>query len=223
MDQSTKITTSWHANADNWIASIDNAEIESRILATNDAIVNTICSHNIQSIIDIGCGEGWLTRCLQNKGITAFGVDAVSALIENAIEKGGEHYAVASFNDLATGKYTIGNQPGAAVINFALLDKTDSDALLKNINKLIVPGGLVFIQTLHPSAIAQQEPYVSGWKEGSWKGLKRDFQQPYEWYFRTLGEWASLFSEAGLTIRNIEEPLHPQSQSPVSIIFVLKT
>ncbi|MEI3800305.1 MULTISPECIES: class I SAM-dependent methyltransferase [unclassified Chitinophaga] len=222
MDQSTKITASWHANAHNWIASIDNAEIETRILVTNDAIVNTICSHNIQSILDIGCGEGWLTRCLQNKGVVAFGVDAISALIENAIEKGGNHYAVASFNDLATGKYTIGNRPDAAVINFALLDKTDSETLLKNIKKLIVPGGLVFIQTLHPSAIAQQEPYVAGWKEGSWKGLKRDFEQPYEWYFRTLGAWVSLFSEAGLTIRKIEEPLHPQSQSPVSIIFVLK-
>jgi 2-polyprenyl-3-methyl-5-hydroxy-6-metoxy-1,4-benzoquinol methylase len=222
MDQSTKITASWHANANNWIASIDNGEIETRILVTNDAIVNTICAYNIQSILDIGCGEGWLTRSLQTKGIAAFGVDVVSDLVKNAIEKGGNHYAVAGFNDLVTGKYTTGRKTDAVVINFALLDKTDAEVLLKNIKKLMVSGGYVFIQTLHPSAIAQQEPYISGWKEGSWKGLKRDFEQPYEWYFRTLGDWVSLFSEAGLTIRKIEEPLHPQSKSPVSIIFVLQ-
>jgi len=222
MDHSTIIAASWHTNANNWIATIDNAEIETRTLVTNDAIVSTICSCNIQSILDIGCGEGWLTRCLQNKGIKAFGVDVVDALIKNAIEKGGNHYAVASFNDLATGKYIIENKPDAAVINFALLDKTDTAALLNNIKHLIVSGGLLFIQTLHPLTIAQQDPYISGWKEGSWKGLKRDFEKPYEWYFRTLEDWVALFSEAGLTVWKIKEPLHPKSQSPASLIFVLK-
>ncbi len=30
MDQSSAIISSWHANAGNWIATIDNNEIESR-------------------------------------------------------------------------------------------------------------------------------------------------------------------------------------------------
>lgn len=222
MDHSTIIAASWHTNANNWIATIDNAEIETRVLVTNDAIVKTICSCNIQSILDIGCGEGWLTRCLQGKGIKAFGVDVVEALIKNAIKKGGNYYGVASFNDLATGKYKIYNKPAAAVINFSLLDQTDTEILLKNIKHLIAPGGLLFIQTLHPLTVAQQGPYISGWKEGSWKGLKRDFENPYEWYFRTLEDWITLFSEAGLAIQKIEEPLHPKSQSPASIIFILK-
>lgn len=222
MDHSTAITASWHTNAANWIATIDNAEIETRVLVTNDAIVNAICACNIQSVLDIGCGEGWLTRSLREKGIDAFGVDAIGALIQNAIKKGGHHYAVASFNDLATGAYTIADKKAAAVINFALLDKTDAEALIKNIRNLVVPGGLLFIQTLHPLSAAQQGPYISGWREGSWKGLKRDFEKPYEWYFRTLGDWAALFSEAGLTIQQIVEPLHPENQTPASIIFVLK-
>lgn len=222
MDHSRIIADSWYTNANNWIETIDNAEIESRNLVTNDAIVSTICSSKVQSILDIGCGEGWLTRCLQDKGIKAFGVDVVEALINNAIKKGGNYYGVASFNDLATGKYKIHNKPAAAVINFSLLDETDTAALLKNIKHLIVPGGLLFIQTLHPLTIAQQGPYISGWKEGSWKGLKRDFEKPYEWYFRTLEDWMKLFTEAGLSIQSIKEPLHPKSQNPASIIFILK-
>ncbi|HEY8957018.1 class I SAM-dependent methyltransferase [Chitinophaga sp.] len=223
MDHSAIIAASWQVNADNWIATIDNGEIESRALVTNNAIVNAICSYNVPSILDIGCGEGWLTRCLQDKGITAFGVDVVEALIKNAIDKGGERYAVASFHDLATGAFVISNRTAAAVINFSLLDKTDSETLLRNIKRLIVDDGLLFIQTLHPLTIAQQGPYISGWKEGSWRGLKRDFEKPYEWYFRTLEDWLSLFREAGLMLREIKEPLNPQTQSPASIIFVLNT
>jgi 2-polyprenyl-3-methyl-5-hydroxy-6-metoxy-1,4-benzoquinol methylase len=222
MDHSTIIADSWQANAGNWIATIDNAEIETRVLVTNDAIVKVISAFQVPSILDIGCGEGWLTRRLQDSGIKAFGVDGVTALIENAIEKGGHHYAVASFHDLATGAYTMVEKPAAAVINFSLLDQSDTALLLKSMKQLVAAEGLLFIQTLHPFTMALQGPYISGWKEGSWKGLKRDFEKPYEWYFRTLTDWMALFSEAGLTVQQIEEPLHPETQSPASVIFVLK-
>ncbi|MBV7530863.1 bifunctional 2-polyprenyl-6-hydroxyphenol methylase/3-demethylubiquinol 3-O-methyltransferase UbiG [Chitinophaga sp. sic0106] len=218
---STSITASWEANAGNWIATIDHGEIESRNLVTNAAIVQSITAAAPTSIVDIGCGEGWLTRSLQAAGITAFGVDAIPALISNAIAKGGPGYAVATFGELATGIYKLRETPTAAVINFALLDETDSNQLLHSMPQLLQPGGMVFIQTLHPFAMAQQGDYITGWKDGSWNGMKRDFVQPYQWYFRTLADWTKLFTSAGLVIREMIEPLHPQTQLPASVIFVL--
>lgn len=222
MDPATAILTSWHANAANWIATIDHDEISSRVLVTNAAIVQTVLSYPIQSILDIGCGEGWLTRALQAQGKQAFGVDAVPALIENAIEKGGDYYAVASFRDIATGVYTASQPFDAAVINFALLDKEDTELLLQHIRMVVRPDGYLFIQTLHPLVIAGQQPYVTGWKEGSWNGMKRTFVQPYQWYFRTVADWVKLFSGAGLTIMQLEEPVHPETKAPMSLIFVLQ-
>ena len=221
MDQSTSIRASWEANAANWIETIVNNEIESRVLVTNEAIVQAVLAVSPASVLDIGCGEGWLTRLLRSKGIDAYGVDAVASLIKYAIEKDGPFYAVASFRELADGSTQM-KKKAAAVINFALLDESDTDMLINNLHLLVEPGGSVIIQTLHPLVIAMQEPYVSGWKNGSWNGMKRDFEQPYQWYFRTLQDWVKLFGQAGLTVRSIGEPLHPSTQKPASLIFTLQ-
>ncbi|QEC44061.1 class I SAM-dependent methyltransferase [Pseudobacter ginsenosidimutans] len=221
MDQSSVILDSWHANAGNWIATIDNNEIESRSLVTNNAILQVISEYGPASILDIGCGEGWLTRALRAQGIDAAGVDAVDTLVTNAIEKGGAHYAVAGFREIANGSFELSEKMAAAVINFALLDEEDAANLMKNMDRILQNGGLLFVQTLHPFSMTGQEPYISGWKNGSWKGLKRDFAQPYQWYFRTMGDWVKLFIASGLTIREVREPLHPVNHHPASVIFVL--
>lgn len=221
MSHSEKILNSWKANASNWIATIDNAEIESRKLVTNDAIVNAILEYQPKSILDIGCGEGWLSRTLRAKGIDSFGVDAIEELITEAINKDGAFYKTATFSQLANGEADIDKKFDAAVINFSLLDKNDTQALIKNLHRYLQTDGLVFIQTLYPPAFAANEDYVTGWKDGSWNGLKRNFEQPYQWYFRTLESWVQLFTEAGFTIKEIKEPLHPETKKPASVIFVL--
>lgn len=220
---SDKILDSWQANAANWVATIDNNEIESRNLITNRAIVETILSFSPTSVLDIGCGEGWLTRALKLQGLKVFGVDAVATLVQNAILKDGNHYAVATFKELAEGKKNLPQQFDAAVINFSLLDKEETALLLGAIKNILLPDALVFIQTLHPVVIAGNDNYKSGWREGSWNGLKRDFVKPYKWYFRTLADWVSLFQLSALELVAIKEPLHPQTLQPASIIFVCKT
>ena len=222
MDHNARIAASWEANAGNWIATIDHAEIESRNLVTNEAILQAVVSAGVKSVLDIGCGEGWLTRAMQEAGMNAFGVDAVPALIENAIHKGGAHYAVATFRELGEGKLYLPVKTAAAVINFALLDELDSAFVLQRIHLLVQPNAKIFIQTLHPLTMAMQGDYTSGWKEGSWNGLKRDFTMPYEWYFRTLADWTTLFHASRLKLDKILEPLHPVTKVPASIIFQLE-
>ncbi len=46
----------------NWINIIDNNGIESRRLVTNKAIIDAVCKYNPFSVLDIGCGEGWLAK-----------------------------------------------------------------------------------------------------------------------------------------------------------------
>lgn len=222
MSQSEKILGSWKANAGNWIATIENAEIESRRLVTNDAIINTILEYNPTNVFDIGCGEGWLSRALHAKGINTFGVDAIEELVSEAIKKGGAFYKTATFSELANREAGIDKKFDAAVVNFSLLDEEDTEALIKSANDYLNDNGYLIIQTLHPFAFAGNSDYVTGWKEGSWNGMKRNFTQSYQWYFRTLESWVQLFKEANLAVKEIKEPVHPETKKPVSIIFVLK-
>ncbi|MGB7378165.1 MAG: class I SAM-dependent methyltransferase, partial [Rivularia sp. (in: cyanobacteria)] len=94
------VLNSWNQNASAWITTIENEEIASRKLVTNKAIIDAVTSYSINSILDIGCGEGWLTRELTNQGIEAWGVDGVSALIEKARLMNCGKFQVASYEDI---------------------------------------------------------------------------------------------------------------------------
>ena len=87
MDKEEKILESWKLNATNWIEVIESNAIESRKLATNNAIVNAVVNAQPVSVLDIGCGEGWLAKELSDRGMSVTGIDAIPALIDKAREK----------------------------------------------------------------------------------------------------------------------------------------
>jgi len=222
MSLSQKIIESWQTNAEQWIATIDNAEIESRKLATNEAIIKTVTSLPVKKVLDVGCGEGWLTRTFRSKGIDAFGVDAIETLIDNAIQKDGSFYFNYDYKQIANSETDLPKPFDAAVINFALIDKEDSEQLITSLPGYLKENGYMIIQTLHPLTVAMSDNYISGWKDGSWNGMKREFVLPYQWYFRTMEDWITLFIEAGFMLEKLYEPLHPQTKKPLSVIFVLR-
>jgi 2-polyprenyl-3-methyl-5-hydroxy-6-metoxy-1,4-benzoquinol methylase len=222
MNERNTILESWAANAEAWKKTIEGNEIESRKLVTNQAILETILEYKPRNILDIGCGEGWLTRMLRRNGVQSFGVDAIEALITYAIQQDGPYYTVGTYHDIAKGLVLNEQHFENAVINFALIDKEETEMLIHHLPHLLQSEGFVFIQTLHPPMVIEEGQYVTGWKEGSWNGMKQQFVKPYKWYFRTITDWIKLFFEAGFVIQGIREPLHPQTGKPASIIFVLK-
>src|SRR5215207_9655061 len=180
-----KIIESWHTNATPWTAAVREQRIESRKLVTDRAIVDAVMSRRPASVLDIGCGEGWLVRALVAQGVTrAYGVDVVPALIERARAAGGGDFRVASYEAIARGDLDL--TVDVAVANFALIGKEAVDGLIATIPALLRPGGALVIQTLHPLVACGDQPYMDGWRTGSWAGFSEDFSDPAPWYFRTL-------------------------------------
>jgi 2-polyprenyl-3-methyl-5-hydroxy-6-metoxy-1,4-benzoquinol methylase len=79
-----RLIDSWNNNAKSWTRVIRSKQIESRVLVTDSAILETVIELNPQTFLDVGCGEGWLCRELFSKGIDGWGVDASADLIEAA-------------------------------------------------------------------------------------------------------------------------------------------
>lgn len=222
MNRPNEILQSWEANAGAWMATIDNQELESRLLVTNDAIINTVLRRSSKKVLDLGCGEGWLSRELRKKGLQVWGTDAVQSFVDAAIERDGGFYFRYSYEEIVAGKHKLPTPFDGIVINFALLDKDISESLLGCLPALLRKDGCIIIQTLHPFSIAATEEYKTGWKEGSWKGMNREFVLPYQWYFRTFEDWVKLFARLDYILDELKEPVHPETGKPVSVIFILK-
>jgi len=214
------ILDSWNANAPQWIAALEGEELESRKLITNHAIIDTITAHHPTHVLDVGCGEGWLCRALQQRNIVTVGVDGVAELIHHARMKGPGHFEVASFEELITSRQWTADLFDGVVFNFCLYEKEITAHLLQAATAWVHAGGKLFIQTLHPFAILHaDEPYTDGWKTESWAGLKRSFSHPYKWYYRTMASWLSVVKNAGWKNLQFNEPVHPIKKRPVSLII----
>ncbi|MEL6165348.1 MAG: methyltransferase domain-containing protein [Cyanobacteria bacterium J06628_3] len=213
------VIDSWNKNASAWINTIENEEIESRKLVTNQAIVDAVNSYSLTSILDIGCGEGWLTREFIAMGIEAWGVDGVNELIEKAQLINCGKFIIASYEEIVDSN-KIDRKFDAAVCNFSLLGKETVDNLIHSIPSLLKNNQLLFIQTLHPLTGCGELPYVDGWRQEFWNSFKSEFKQAAPWYFRKLETWINLLKSAGFSILECREPIHPKTQKPASIILI---
>lgn len=237
------VLDSWNQNASAWITAIENEEIASRKIITNEAIIDAITSYSPSNILDIGCGEGWLTRELSIKGMEAWGVDGVSELIKKAQLMNCGKFQVASYEDIVNsnkipptpllkGGLSISQAPimkqrlfsgsnfDAAVCNFSLLGKETVDNLIRSIPRLLKNNQLLFIQTLHPVMGCGESPYIDGWRQELWNGFNSQFKQAAPWYFRKLETWITLLKSCGFSILECREPINQFTQKPASIIFV---
>lgn len=211
----TKIIDSWHRNTAPWVDAVRKDEIESRTLVTNQAIVDAVRSLSPATGLDIGCGEGWLVRALS--GVAMTGVDVVPGLVDAARHAGGGDFRVMSYEEIARGRLRLAVD--VAICNFSLIGEDAVAGLFRAAPTYLKPGGFLVVQTMHPVVACGDAPYLDGWREGSWAGFNAGFTDPPPWYFRTLGSWVKLFTEHGLHLRELREPVHPNTGKPASLIL----
>jgi len=213
-----KILDSWQKNATPWTKAIQENQIETRVTVTNQAIIDVVKSIKANSILDIGCGEGWLVRALSSKGVSVTGIDAIPDLIANAKKQSKNSYQVLEYEQLS--ETTIGDKYDVAICNFSLLGKESVEHIFKTIPLILNEDGYFIIQTLHPNISCGQYPYIDGWREGSWQGFDDEFTDPAPWYFRTIESWFNLLNKNSLKLNKIVEPINPKTQGPASLIMI---
>ena len=214
-----KIVDSWRKNAAPWTMAVRNEEIQSRKLVTNSAIVEGVLSLRPKTVLDLGCGEGWLAHRLAAHGITVLGTDVVPDLIAKASDtQSGALFKTLSYEEISQG--ALSGKYDVVVSNFALLGNESVTNLFKTIPSLINPNGSFVVQTIHPVVGCGEFPYIDGWREGSWAGFNSQFTDPAPWYFRTLESWVRLFTSNGFSLQEIKEPINPLTEKIASVLFI---
>ncbi|WP_216901597.1 bifunctional 2-polyprenyl-6-hydroxyphenol methylase/3-demethylubiquinol 3-O-methyltransferase UbiG [Synechococcus sp. CCY 9618] len=214
-----QILSSWIGNAAAWTRAVRRGEIASRERVTNRAILEAIAHCAPRSLLDLGCGEGWLAHHCAHQGMVVVGIDAVAGLtgIAAAGAPAGASFRTLTYQEIAAGSLT--ERFDVAVANFSLLGEHSVERLLSALPRLLTTGGCLLVQTLHPLLACADQPYSDGWREGSWTGFSAAFQDPAPWYFRTLESWVRLFHRHGLHLCELREPLDALSGQPASVIF----
>ena len=109
--------------------------------------------------VDVGCGEGRLTRELSQRGYDVVGVDASTALVDEArsVDPSGR-YEVASIDALP---FADGDVELAVCVN-VLPHVHDLQAAAVELARVLAPGGTFLIGTIHPVAQAGTYAEESG-------------------------------------------------------------
>ncbi|HYC04979.1 MAG TPA: class I SAM-dependent methyltransferase [Azospirillaceae bacterium] len=215
-DHDKGLVESWHANAGAWSRAVADGAIPSRRLVTDKAVVEAVLALRPARVLDLGCGEGWLTRALAPHVGTAVGVDLVPELVERARAQGGAEYHVASYAELAADPARVGTGFDVIVANFALLDENPAP-LLAALRRIAAPGGRLVIQTLHPGAV--DGPYEDGWRTETFTAFDGGADwKPMPWYFRTVASWLRLVS-TDWRLESLDEPLNPLTRRPASLLI----
>ncbi|MGH7761430.1 MAG: class I SAM-dependent methyltransferase [Candidatus Dormibacteraceae bacterium] len=207
--QAQKLASGWEAQARNWIAWAREPGHDSYWRHHRDAFFKLIPSPG-RMTIDIGCGEGRVSRDLAARGHRVVGVDLSLTMLQAAAGAGGPPVVR---SDAAR----LGLQDGCcdlAVAFMSLQDMDDMEEAIKSIARVLEPGGRLCAAVVHPlnsaGLFTSREPDAPFLIEGSYlesfrysdhmkkDGLEMEFQQTHhsmEGYFRPL-EGAGLLVEA---------------------------
>jgi SAM-dependent methyltransferase len=218
-DQDDRIRTSWDDNSALWAEAVRRNAIRSRGAGTDAAIFDAVARLSPASVLDIGCGEGWLARRLtRDLGCRTVGVDGSADLVRLAREADPQgDYRLADYDAVAADPALLGGPFDAVAANFALLAE-DVTGLLRALLDA-APRGALVVQTVHPWSACGVAPYRDGWREETFSGFGAGSWRPMPWFFRTLESWHAALASAGWRIEALREPIDPDSGRPLSLLM----
>ncbi len=217
---------SWELNAEAWTEAIRAGAVASREAGTNAAVLNAVRACGPTSVLDVGCGEGWLAHALARRGTIVVGIDGSEKLIRAASDGPGS-FMVADYRSLVDDPTIVAGPFDVVVCNFSLLDE-DLVPLLRALRRRLVPTrGRLVVQTVHPWAANGDAPYLDGWRVERFDAFGSAFRATMPWYFRTFGSWWRTLGEAELDVVRIEEPTASRGDAsdtgaPLSLLIVAR-
>ena len=217
-----RMRASWERNAAAWTDAVRERRIASRRDGTDAAIVDAMMRSQPRSVLDVGCGEGWLARALSARGCRVSGIDASEALIASARSLGGGTFEVMTYAELAARAGALGAPFDAIVCNFSLLE-ADLATELGALREVLAADGHLLIQTVHPWSAKGDGAYADGWRTETFAEFGDGFVEAMPWYFRTLGSWLDLLRGAGFDVERIDEPLGEDRARPLSLMIAARS
>jgi SAM-dependent methyltransferase len=214
-------TDAWNAAAHNW-AHLIREGMGGRV-HLHDASLFELLPPPRGLTVDAGCGEGRLTRELASRGYEVVGIDASSALVDEArAADPARRYEVASIDALP---FVDGAAELAVCVN-VLPHVHDLQAAAAELARVLAPGGELLIGTLHPIAQAGTHDEESGeLRITDYWDREREAvtlgEQTVHHERRTFEDYLTTFLGAGLALSVLREVPGPSGKLPLYLDLLL--
>jgi SAM-dependent methyltransferase len=207
----TPMRESWHASADAWVAWARSAGHDHFFWRFSRPALLDLLPAPGRRTLDVGCGEGRLARQLIELGHTVVGIEGSTRLAEVARATDPPFEVIVA--DAAAMPLEDASAD-LAVACMSLLNFDDLRGALREIARVLEPGGRFAFVTVHPSnAIVNARRILD---EGISYFDEHDFAEPRERdglrmvfhdAHRPLQDLLGAVLDAGLTLERIREPV----------------
>lgn len=178
-------------------------------------------------VLDLGCGNGYISRRLARSGALVVGVDASKELIERAVAREAKDPLGVAYHQTDAAKLSMLQDQSfdLVVANMSLVDFEDASGAIREAGRVLVPGGRFVLSLNHPCFDVDTR---SGWLVDVTTGPPTVFRKvagyrkphgdTFEWelpdgrtvrthgYHRPLSWYVKELRAAGFVVVDVEEP-----------------
>jgi SAM-dependent methyltransferase len=213
----------WQDSTEAWIAAQGEAGDYGRQFVLDAPMMERVRAGAYGSALDVGCGEGRFCRRLKSEGVRAVGIDPTPAMIDRAraLDPDGDYrIEAAEALGFADAEFDL------VVSYLSLIDIPDAAAAIREMARVLKPGGTVLIANLTNFNSAGDVSEL-GWTEMAdgrrafaidhyleersawiaWRGIRI-----VNWH-RPLSTYMTLLLNEGLVLRHFAEPV-PRGGDP---------
>ena len=207
----------WNRVAEDWRIQVGDEGDGNRRLNSDPVLWASAGDVNGLTVLDAGCGTGYLTRKLHEAGARVTGIDLSERMIAIARARHPDlDFRVGSCSELAT---IEDGHCDLVIANYVLMDTPDLPGAMAAFRRVLKPDGLAVLVFSHPCfpqsrAIVSEDgatvsylwsfPYFESTKciDPPWA----HFTSEFIWFHRPLSDYWKAFMTAGFVVVGFEEP-----------------
>jgi ubiquinone/menaquinone biosynthesis C-methylase UbiE len=212
-----EIRAFWSRVADDWNIQVGLEGDRNRILNSDPVLWAFAGDVRGRKVLDAGCGTGYLSKQLSDRGALVSGVDLSDRMIEIARANHPDiEFRVDSCSELRTAGDA---QFDIVIANYVLMDTPDLEGAMRAFHRVLRKDGVVVLIFSHPcfpqggARVAGIENEVSYHWTFPYFEQRRcvdppwgHFTSEFIWFHRPLSDYWREFRSAGFSVAEFEEP-----------------
>jgi SAM-dependent methyltransferase len=218
----------WNRVADDWQLQVGTAGDSNRILNSDPVLWTFAGDVAGRSVLDAGCGTGYLSKQLSDRGAVVIGIDFSERMIAIAREQ----YPDIEFRvDSCAELLTINDaQFDLVVANYLLMDTPDLLGTMRAFHRILRAHGIAVLVFSHPCFPQGRATVSSNGEEISYRWNFSYFEQKkcvdppwahftseFIWFHRPLSDYWKAFHSSGFVVVGFEEPRITKERYPLAV------